>query len=178
MEEFNSEPTNPTQLIKFCKANQIQGVSWSKCSKYFKLLNGQSIAINQAATAATAAINGNQHKKATSHPLIKNLKRYNINTSINQHQHQQHLHNINNINSNININTSICICISISISTSTTIISTSATSNNAEVSPTTTDNNDASNGSTSSPKAQALSSQNCLRPTIERLNQRQMISLY
>ena len=61
IEQFNSEPTNPTQLIKFCQKHQIPGVTWSKCSKYFKLLTGQSTANN----------NGNQHKKTTSQPLTK-----------------------------------------------------------------------------------------------------------
>eukprot|EP00486_Rosalina_sp_Unknown_P014928 CAMPEP_0201596204 /NCGR_PEP_ID=MMETSP0190_2-20130828/192964_1 /ASSEMBLY_ACC=CAM_ASM_000263 /TAXON_ID=37353 /ORGANISM="Rosalina sp." /LENGTH=471 /DNA_ID=CAMNT_0048056471 /DNA_START=16 /DNA_END=1431 /DNA_ORIENTATION=+ len=73
VEKFNSEPTNPTQLIKFCQKNEIQGVTWSKCSKYFKILNGQSTAINKAQPPKNF-MNRSHHKKTTSSPMIKSPK--------------------------------------------------------------------------------------------------------
>ena len=62
VESFSANPTNPTQLINFCKKNEIQGVTWSKCSKYFKLINGQS------------TIKRTAHKKTTSGPILKSPK--------------------------------------------------------------------------------------------------------
>lgn len=69
MQKFNLAPTNPTQLIKFCQKNEIQGVTWSKCSKYFKLLNGQSITPNKSQPPKNF-INKSRHQKTTSGPLL------------------------------------------------------------------------------------------------------------
>lgn len=55
VETYSTKPTNATQLIKFCQQQAIQGVNWSKCSKFFKALD----------TAPRI------HHKTASGPLIK-----------------------------------------------------------------------------------------------------------
>ena len=53
--EISVAPTNPTQLIRYCQKEGIGGITWSKCSKFFKSLNGPT-----------------GHNKSSSGPLLNN----------------------------------------------------------------------------------------------------------
>ena len=54
--EISVAPTNPTQLIRYCQKEGIEGITWSKCSKFFKSLGGSPTG----------------HHKSTSGPLLTN----------------------------------------------------------------------------------------------------------
>eukprot|EP01084_Bolivina_argentea_P302858 522834_1 len=93
VDSLSIEPTNPTQLIKFAKKQNIQGLTWSKCSKYFKILNGQSTEIHKAEPPKNWSKNRRysneikakkHHHKTTSNPIL-NINQSLINNNTNNH---------------------------------------------------------------------------------------------
>eukprot|EP01084_Bolivina_argentea_P115476 205337_1 len=42
VEQLSTAPSTPTQLIQFSKKKEMTGITWTKCSKYFKVLHGES----------------------------------------------------------------------------------------------------------------------------------------
>jgi len=68
IDEHNTEPTNPTQFLKYCQKKSIPNINWSKTNQYFKLFRDpkSSIASKTQKQAATS------HKKTPSDPLTTN----------------------------------------------------------------------------------------------------------